>query len=189
MDSSNKFTKDFIKGKNNREKWIVKLNKELELDGYRLIRKHDHLKTMKIHEKVKQNKLPNRIQEAPFHNAMGLYYELSRKERKKRVPIILLQKTIYVKTPSEYISDWEAYLQILSDFGYYIILVNALGGLFSLPISIDIFRKYWKPKKMESKGNRNRIQFYGKVSTINYFKPTQKNVFGESVISELKKLI
>jgi len=188
MGSFNKRDNDLCIAKDNREDWANTLNKYLGED-YRLIRKHDYVKVMPINEKVGNNKLPNRIEAASFLKAMGLYYELSKKERTERTLIIFLQKTIYVKTSSEFINNWKAYLHILECFNAHIIMVSKSGERFSFPIPINIFTKHWRPEKLESKGNKNRIQFHGPVHDMRLVPPTLKNIFQQSVISELKGLL
>ena len=187
MDSS-KRSRDFCVGKDNREDWAGELNKYLG-EEYYLTRKHDYVKVMPINEKVSNNKLSNRIEASSFLHAMGLYYELSKKERTERKLVIFLQKTIYVKTSSEFIDNWQTYLDILSSFDCHIILVAESGKQFSFPIPVNVFIKYWSPVKLESKGNKTRIQFHGKVSEIILISPTRKNVFQKTIISELENLI
>lgn len=192
MDSSNKRDVDFQKGKNTREWLVVFLNQDL-LDPYRIERIHSHLRTMHINEKVKNNKVMNRIQSASFLKAMGLDYFLTKKESKMVIPIRFLildwkKGSIYLKLPSEYIDSWREYLQLLTNLDYHFILADPERKVVSFPIPIKIFIRVWDPKLRSSKGNRNRLDFLGPVSQIGLMPPKQKNIFGDSCITKLTKL-
>ena len=98
----------------------------------------------------------------------------------------------YLKMPSEFTSVWRLYLGFLRVLGYYVIIVEPGKDdsyTFSLPTSLAIYIDHWNPEKQNSKGNRNRIQFHGPLSSVVCMHPYEKNLFGESVITNLIKLV
>jgi len=198
MDSF-KRNSDFITGKSRREYMNTYLKLFLS-DLYELERIHSHLKTMThVNEKVKNNKLSHRIIPTEFQKAMGLDYRLTKENSQCFIYIRYIivdhkKGNVYMKLPAEYKENWQEYLRICSSLGYHFIIVDITDKAnpkYSFPIHIDVFIKHWTPVKRESKGNKNRLDFHGKLSnTIPYLlHPTYENIYGESVVKSLEALI
>lgn len=192
--SSNKRDTDFSKGKSDREYMNGLLNAALP-DGYYCRRIHEHLKVMRVWEKVKNNNLRNRITPSDLYKAMGLDYEFSKTDNRNSIFLRYImydrkKGQIYLKLPSEYyIEHWREYLNILSEMNYYVLVCDKERELFSHPVHIDVLIKYWRPKKLESKGNKNRLNFSGPLSKIIFYELNEKDIYGNSVISKLTELL
>jgi hypothetical protein len=180
---------DFQKGKFNREKIVSYVNLFLENEGVKLSRVQECLKIMEAHEKSKNATLNNMLIPSSFMKAMGLDYIITSKNRPSfgpRVAFLIKSKGggIFRKVPKEYKLDKEGYLKVLQSFNYYFIIVDLEKMTFSLPISINIAIKYWKYEMQISKGNTNRLQFYGAVSSIDLL-PANFPTFSGSLVDNL----
>lgn len=187
------FNSDFNKGKKDREEISDYLNSFFS-DGYKLVRIHSHLKTMTIQEKRKNNKLPNRLIPSGITRAMGLDYFLTKNNSKIPIRFMIVdgrKGMIYMKLPSEYKNDWKKWLNICKNLDYHFVIVDKKKMIFHPPIHINTFMKNWTPTKMESKGNKNRLNFSGDLSTVLQYlsHPKHSDLFGNSVIKSLENLI
>lgn len=163
---------DFHTGKNKREITTGIFNAcfEKHNTGLSFKRIQTYLKTMSTSEKVKNNELKNYITPSPFNQAMTLHYFLTKKNTLKKIPFIFLyidkeQGDVYLKVPKEYKEAPDSYLKLLVALNYHMIIVNNERDKFSPPISLEIVST-WKHKMIDVPGNRNRLQFYGKVRGI-----------------------
>ena len=192
MDSLNKRDVDFQTGKLKREKTASDLNKHLKFHrmGIHFERNQPLLKTMSISEKNKNNILQNYLVPAPFEKAMTLHYSLVKGKRK--IPFIFCYKDgggFYLKLPKEYKGDPDGYLKLLGAFLYHVIIVEeGKEDRYSQVIPISIIRKHWKYGMLTSKGNTNRLTFYGSISKIVYLKPDEELLFSASLLQSLKAL-
>lgn len=186
-----KIEKDFELGRERRETAAKYLNNFLKNHGVILRPIHDCLKLMKIHEKVANATTKNMLQPAAFESAMGLDYMLTSNNRiisDIRFAILIKNSQgIYRKIPKEYKDDVSGYLKLLQAYNYYFLLVNIEKMTFSHPISIETAIKYWSYTLCQSKGNTNRLQFHGPVSTIDTIDPNLPTFEG-SVIENIIKL-
>ena len=191
MNYSNKRDASFNKARKRREISIAILNDHLEKanTGMRFIRKHDNLKTMTTAERVRHNTLNNYMSEVPFTSAMALYYILTKEHRKKQVPFIFLYKNggVYLKIPKEYKETVQEYLQLLTHYNYHILMIDETTQTYSFPVSIStLCTPPWKHTMSTSKGNTNRLQFYGQI--VSFRSLDCKDLQG-TIIDELNKII
>lgn len=149
---------------------------------------------MNIAEKNKNNKLQNRIQEAPKKKSMGLYYALKYKDNKYPGQINFIfaysdQGSFYLKLPKEYRNDPGGYVKLLAELNWYVLVID--GRTYSSPISMQLVEQFWKRAISKSKGNKNRLQFYIPLQRVRCRKLTEGDgLFEErTVIQELKELI
>lgn len=196
MGSSNKRDRDFSKGKVRREHSAKDLNFYLEKHntGLRFLRRHDYLKTMHISEKVKNNEIRKYITPTAFHEAMALHYILTNKNKLNNIPFIFMYWSksgggFYLKVPKEYKQDPKGYLQILTELNYHVIIINEPSEKYSQPVKLQTICKYWKYKMSKSKGNQNRLQFYGSLKTITYLHPEEETLLDPCMVELLKKLM
>ena len=192
MDYANKRDLDFNKGKFRREHTACDLNKYLEElnTGLRFERMHAYLKTMHISEKVKNNKLKNYLQKTTISKAMALHYVLTKENKLNKIPFIFMYRDgggFYLKIPKEYKEDVETYLKILTELDYHFIIIDKKKYSYPTPLK-TICNKPWNHKMSESKGNKNRLQFYGKLSKIIYRHPEERDLQG-TIIERLDELI
>ena len=199
MNSLNKRDADFQTGKLKREKTAEVLNKYFAVHKIDLLfeRNQPLLKTMSIAEKNKNNVLQNYIIPAPFEKAMTLHYSLVRGKRK--IPFIFCYKDssgFYLKLPKEYKEDPDGYLKLLEAFKYNVLIVDEGEGEFKLTglykfsqiIPMDLIRKYWVHKISTSKGNTNRLKFYGSMKDVVCMYPDQSGLFSKPLYQALNEL-
>ncbi len=184
---------DWEKGDKKTNEVVAYINQFFS-NGFYLRRVHDYTKTMTGWERVKFNKIMNRHFSASLSNGMGLDCIMthSQKENRQLIRFGYIDKTgFYLKIPKEYKEDWKTYLDFLSKINYRVIIAHKRRNrwYFSHPIHINIFIEGWNPQKQESKDNKNRIQFHGKLSKIICIHPTQENLEGKSLIKELQNLV
>ena len=61
--------------------------------------------------------------------------------------------------------------------------------LNSFLTDVSFERMHDHVKVMKTKGNTNRLQFYGGLEKITYTLPDYENLFGESVVNKLQNLM
>lgn len=187
----NKPTADFLKGKQNRVTGVDYLNSFLEHRGACIHRRQEILKPMIGWEKPKNAISINMLQKASGDHAMGLDYMLTSKNRLEiGTPIVFIIKNkggIYRKVPREFKNDPDMYMKTLMLMNYYIIVVDLKRMAFSYPIPISTAYHNWTWKMQTSKGNRNRLQFYGPVSSIETVPPEFPSLEG-TVLDKLIEL-
>ncbi|MBS3777183.1 MAG: hypothetical protein KGY70_18450 [Bacteroidales bacterium] len=192
-----KYNNDYIKGLNDRRMVADYINSFMATSAYRLDEMHPYQVLMDIKVKSTNNVLPNRIHRTFYKKAMGVDYFLTKQEVGQKIPIRFLFKGksgIYFKVPSDFINQPEQYLMILSHLNYYILVVDKHEKKgkrkinISIPIHIDIFINNWK-WKMGTNSNKTRLQFKGKVRSIETSHPLIKNVFDITKIDYLKELL
>jgi len=196
MDSSNKWKADFQTGKNRRSEVVINLNLYLgkPVSGLQIVRVHELLKTMRIHEKVKNNTLINRKEQSTFLSAMGLDYLVIGK--KGEFPLMIRfsdDPGFYIKVPSDYCSSPSKVKQFLRKIEHYYVL-------FVLKAGDKIYERYCGPMELrnitalcryhlsETKGNRNRLQFNYNPSKLAYLAPEESSMFSKSLIERLKNI-
>lgn len=132
--------------------------------------------------------LPDGIEIRKTDKETNQYVELVK--GKKNVPFIILfpdDTGCYMKLPNKWISKYRSYMEMLDKKGFHFLLVR--DKQYSFPVPISIAMKHWAPAMATSKGNENRLQFYGSVSKIIYHDLKQKDLFGSSVIESLIGLL
>jgi len=196
MDSSNKWKTDFNTGKNRRIEVVKNLNLCLgkPVSGLQIIRVHEFLKTMKIHEKVKNNTLINRKHQSNFLQAMGLDYLVIGEEGEFPLMIRFSDDPgFYIKVPSDYCTSPGRVKQFLKKIGHYYVL-------FVLKKGDKIYERYCGPMELrnitalrryhlsETKGNRNRLQFDYNPSKLVYQAPKEITMFSKNLIERIKDI-
>lgn len=196
MDSFNKWKTDFDTGKTRRAKIAISLNLHLgkPVSGLQLIRVHEFLKTMKIHEKVKNNTLINRKDQSNFLNAMGLDYLVIGEQGEFPLMIRFSDDPgFYIKVPSDYCDSSSKVEQFLKKIAHYYVL-------FVLKKGDKIYERYCGPMKLvditalrpyylsETKGNKNRLQFDYNPSKLIYQAPEESSMFSKNLIERIKDI-
>ena len=200
MDSSIKRTRDFYEGQIKREQEASYLNNLFWKNGIdiQFSRFHHVLKAMNTNVKVKNNVLKNYIGTESKGTGMALYYQLKKFECEKVIPFIFAYEDsggVYLKLPSEFKPIPQSYLDLLVLSDYHLLIVGKASTedyrLYSRPISFkDIINqpRIWKWQMATSKGNTNRLQFYGSLSTVKYYHPTENTLFDPPLLEQLNNL-
>ena len=196
MDSFNKWKTDFHTGKSRRVEVAMALNLRLgkPVSGLQIVRVHEFLKTMKIHEKVKNNTLINRKDQSNFLNAMGLDYLVI--GERGEFPLMIRfsdDPGFYVKVPSDYCSSPSRVKRFLKKIAhYYVLFVLKKGG--------KVYERYCGPMELrnivalrryhlsETKGNKNRLQFDYNPSKLMYQAPEESSIFSKNLIERIKDI-
>jgi hypothetical protein len=144
---------------------------------------------MKPSEVMDNYTLKNRISATEFASAMGLDYEFICNTSNKTIPIIILYPKVsglYLKVPTSYKKKPEEYLSLLKDFNYHFLLCEKKDNdyLFAL-VHLEQVIKFWKYSMATSKGNTNRLQFYGQASKIQCSPLMQAGLISDSVYENL----
>ena len=192
MESSNKWKTDFQKGKQRRTKATNQLNRHLT--GTELIRRHEHLKTMRIGEKVKNNNYKNRNEKVNFLHAMGLDYLLTNKPTETPVLIRFSDDPgFYIKVPSECSDNAKRINEYLKTIQHYqVLFVQRKNGIirdryYGL-VSLSSIVQNCKYHLSSTKGNKNRLQFqYSPVKKI-YIQPEERTLFSENLVKRINNL-
>ena len=182
---------DFNKGKFSRESTAIHLNSYIEEHGLIFERNHDYLKTMHVSEKVKHNNLKDGILPAPFEKAMYLHYVLTNKNTLNRIPFIFMYKSsggFYLKVVKEYKESPKDYLKLLIQFNYHVLVVDEQKNKYSSPIPFNTIATHWHCAMATSKGNRNRLQFYGSVKSVYCRDILQETLLEPNIIQMLINL-
>jgi hypothetical protein len=159
--------------------------------GLRFERMQPFLKTMNIAEKTKNNQLSNYIIPQPFKRAMALHYNLVKNHTNKK-PFIFCYvdaREFYLKLPKEYKTDPEAYLKLLEQLQYNVIIVDGKHKKYSPVIDISTIKKYWPHHIAISRGNKNRLQFKGNLKGVTFLSPEDCNILFPSLIDSFKTLM
>jgi len=194
---SSKWSKDYQKGKKDRQDVVADLNKLLIGSGMRFIRRHQFLKDMHISEKTKNNSLVNRLENAVFHKAMGLDYILIKLGTSMAIPFLLRFSNdagFYIKLPKEF-KDGKVntFLSILTQENCQVLyakknkkgeLLNLYNGPASLKNLVNLCG-HWKSK---TKGNKNRLQFSYNPSLLLYDRAFMGDLFGDSPYKRIMDL-
>jgi hypothetical protein len=199
-DKGVKRTRDFYEGMMKREKDAEYLNDYLYKHHIYLQFKrfHPDLKAMNTNEKVKNNISENYLKDKGDREGMSLHYQLRNLINHKAIPFIFAYEDsggVYLKLPKDYKEAPALYLNLLADNNYHILIVGKESILshrvYSRIISFkDILKnpQVWQWGMGTSKGNTNRLQFFGSMSSIKYKHPEEPSLFEGSLIEELKKL-
>lgn len=193
-ERANKRLRDFYKGKERRERAANYINRYLEKrdSPIRVKRIHPFLKTMKLPELTKNNLLKNQIIETSFRSSISLHYIVTNILNGKRFPVIFIFDTgsgIYIKTTKEGKNSPETYLDALQALNYHIIVVDHKNWTYSRAISLEELRQHWRYKLASSKGNTNRIQFYGDFSKIVLYRLGEGSLFTPPIELQFKKVL
>ena len=156
---------------------------------------HDTCLFYNMSEKQKNNKTRNRILPAPTGKSMGLYRIVFKDcVIANGMPLIYLQEKkggVYLKLPHEYAKEEKipAYLEILKNANYRIIIVNEKIDRFSIPIHFSDIVTHWEWSLQKTKGNKNRLQFLGPVSKITLYPLYHRGLVYPSLANLLEKEI
>ena len=198
MDYSIKRTRDFYEGQIKRQQEASYLNNLFFEQGIPLKfeRFHHTLKAMNTNVKVENNILNNYIGTEVGGTGMSLHYRLKKAGSKEEVPFIFAYEDsggVYLKLPKEFKPIPQAYLDLLVSSNYHILIVGKASTesyrIYSRVISFkDIVNqpRVWKWQMATSKGNTNRLQFYGSLSTIKYLHPTENTLFDPPLLDQLQ---
>jgi len=201
MDYSIKRTRDFYEGQIKRELEVNYLNNKFfeKAIGCSFYRFHHVLKAMNTNEKAENNILNNYIGAELGGTGMALHYRLRKIGVEKEIPFIFAYEDsggVFLKLPSEFKPIPQAYLDLLVISDYHLLIVGKKSTetkrLYSRPISFkDIVNqpRVWKWQMGESKGNTNRLQFYGTLSAIKYSDPTEGNLIDPPLLIQLENLL
>jgi len=186
----NKWKTDFHTGKQRRTKAINQLNQHLT--GTTLIRRHEHLKTMRINEKVKNNNSKNRNEKTNFLHAMGLDYLIKPTE----TPLLIRfsdDPGFYVKVPSEFcgnVLSVDKYLESIQH--YQVLFVQKKSGVvydrYYGPVSLSCITKNCTYYLSSTKGNKNRLQFRYNPTKQVYDCPEDRTLFSENLVNRINDL-
>ncbi len=192
MDSFNKWKTDFHKGKQRRTQVTNQLN--THLTDTVLIRRHEHLKTMQIGEKVKNNNHKNRNEKVNFLHAMGLDYLLTNKPTE--VPVLIRfsdDSGFYIKVPSECcgnIYKINKYLETIQH--YQVLFVQRKNGIvydrYYGPVSLNSIILNCQYYLSNTKGNKNRLQFSYNPTKQVYIQPEERTLFSENLVKRINDL-
>jgi hypothetical protein len=197
MDSLNKWQRDFLKGKQDREVIVNILNDFFQKNcpGIKIVREHEHLKSMTVQEKVKNNTIENRWNSSPFYNAMGLDYLICK--GKAKVPLMIRFSNdagFYLKLPKECLKDREAmvrYLEFL-EFDYVLFVRRDKSGVTADicgPTPFMNILNNCNCSKMDAIGNTNRLQFSYKPKDTDYHPYDEVSMLGDSFLNRILELM
>jgi len=158
----------YLKGREDNAKVVTMFNKHCREAGVPLRMYHQHpvQKVMTLPEKVKNNKIPNRLWEAEVTKAMGMDCYIEDEVKSRRLHILTRYSNdfnFFLKLPSGICSDEEirGYLRTIEH--YYILFTDRPNG-----IVLDKYGPLTPLKNLikhvpygleTSKGNRNRLTF------------------------------
>lgn len=187
---------DFESGKDDRERIVSSLNYYANKGnfGFAFYRLNKRPTRMNIAQKNKNNVTGNRIKEAPYKRAMGLYYCLRWKgDRQGAINFIFIIKengTMYLKLPNEYKENPDGYIELLKLLDFYVLVAEKETNRVSYPISMHTVIT-WPHKKSETKGNLNRLQFFINIDTIECRHPESHAglITNKSVMDTLEDLL
>ena len=188
----NKWQTDFQTGKQRRAVAINQLNQHLI--NTTLIRRHIHLKTMRIDEKVKNNNTKNRSEKVNFLHAMGLDYLFTNKPTEAPVLIRFSDDPgFYIKVPSDYcknVLSVDKYLESIQH--YQVLFVQKKNGTiynrYYGPVSLSCIIKNCSYYLSNTKGNKNRLQFNYNPTKQIYIQPKERTLFSENLIKQFNDL-
>ena len=188
----NKWKTDFQTGKKRRTQATNQLNSHLTDTS--LIRRHEHLKTMRIGEKVKNNNSKNRSEKVNFLRAMGLDYLLTNKP--VEMPVLIRfsdDPGFYIKVPSEYCKNTQQINKYLESIQHYqILFVQKKNGVvydrYYGPVSLSCLIENCKYYLSCTKGNKNRLQFRYNPTKQVYIQPEEQTLFAENLINIINSL-
>ncbi len=188
----NKWKTDFYTGKQRRTQATNQLN--MHLTDTLLIRRHEHLKTMRINEKVKNNNHKNRTEQVVFLRAMGLDYLLTNKPTEMPVLIRFSDDSgFYIKVPSECcdnIYKINKYLETIQH--YQVLFVQRKNGIirdrYYGPVSLGSIILNCQYYLSSTKGNKNRLQFSYNPTKQVYMQPEEQTLFSENLVKRINGL-
>jgi len=199
-DLTVKRTRDFYEGQIKREQEAFYLNDlffKMRIPC-QFSRFHHVLKAMNTNKKVENNILNNYVGTELGGTGMSLHYRLKKIGTDQEIPFIFAYEGsggIYLKLPSEFKTLPQAYLDLLAFSNYHILVVSKDSTesvrLYSRAIAIqDIIDRprIWKWKMGTSKGNTNRLQFYGALSLVKYRVPYEPSLLEVPLLEQLDNL-
>jgi len=188
----NKWKTDFHTGKQRRTQATRQLNSHLT--NTTLVRRHEHLKTMRIGEKVKNNTVKNRTEQVIFLKAMGLDYLLTNKPIEMPVLIRFSDDPgFYIKVPSEFCNNTQQINKYLQSIQHYqVLFVQKKRGIiydrYYGPVSLSCIIQNCRYYLSNMKGNKNRLQFrYNPVKQV-YIQPEERTLFSKNLINRVNDL-
>ena len=188
----NKWKTDFQTGKKRRTQATNQLNSHLIATA--LVRRHEHLKTMHIGEKVKNNNHKNRNEKVNFLHAMGLDYLLTNKPTETPVLIRFSDDPgFFIKIPSEFCKNARQVNQYLQAIQHYqVLFVQKKNGVvydrYYGPILLSCIIENCRYYLSCTKGNKNRLQFQYNPTKQVYIQPEDRTLFSENLINRINDL-
>ena len=186
----------WVKGRSDVEQVIKNLNTYFtkENAGYSIHKIHPLLKTMEISDKAQYNTPENRTGKASFTTAMGLDCHIEGPENGKVLSLFL-----------RYSNDWSFYIKLLTKVKtkkeiedhlktlqhYFILFAARPGGkvlnLYSELKPLKEMIQYIDHKRLESEGNKNRLQFNYNPSSLFYLRPEESRFFTGTLLNQIEE--